>query len=482
MKTVLKLRNDYSWLVSNNLKLKHVLFQHLRFRERNYFHNRRYKMRLWDGYHNFFREEDGRFLTGILPEILAVLNKFNEPYDTIDDRDLVQWRHQSIDSQYLNQWLPATQVDGTPQLPITLEDYQMDFAQKIIQHQRGIIFAPTSSGKTFIMLSIMKALPPGCPILVLQNRTQLAKQNYEEISNWGFPNVGTLWANAAKPNIITCANIQSIHKIVKLLPKFRALFVDEIHDMMSKKPMAVYRKMTAASVRVAMSATPFKFGEDDPVQKWNVKGFFGPVMKTSATKSGIITTKELQERGRLSKSRCVFYPILEPQIPYDIYMDAVTHGIAESYHFHEIVCRLVKKLKGRTLILVERLSHGDALNNMIPGSLWVQGKDNDESRKHVIHQLKRATGDVVAIATQGIFNTGINVFVHNLINAAGGQAEHQIVQRMGRGLRTADDKEILHYYDFIFRINEYLEKHSDKRVKILGDEGHEVIVKEALDF
>ena len=76
-----------------------------------------------------------------------------------------------------------------------------------------------------------------------------------------------------------------------------------------------------------------------------------------------------------------------------------------------------------------------------------------------------------------IFNTGINVYVHNLINAAGGQADHQIIQRMGRGLRTAKDKEILKYYDFIFKINKYLQQHSEKRIKILKKEGHEVKIE-----
>jgi superfamily II DNA or RNA helicase len=119
---------------------------------------------------------------------------------------------------------------------------------------------------------------------------------------------------------------------------------------------------------------------------------------------------------------------------------------------------------------------------MIPGALWVRGEDNLETRKHVIGELQKSKKDVIAIATQGIFNAGINVFVRNLINAAGGQADHQIIQRMGRGLRVAEDKDMLYYYDFIFKINDYLLTHSKKRIKILKQEGHEVIVKDKIDF
>ena len=119
---------------------------------------------------------------------------------------------------------------------------------------------------------------------------------------------------------------------------------------------------------------------------------------------------------------------------------------------------------------------------MLKNSLWVQGKDNTETRKEVVLQLQQSKETVVAIATQQIFNTGINVKVHNLINAAGGQADHQIIQRMGRGLRTAKDKNELNYYDFIFNINPYLLTHSKRRVKILKDQGHEIDIKDAVDI
>jgi superfamily II DNA or RNA helicase len=147
-----------------------------------------------------------------------------------------------------------------------------------------------------------------------------------------------------------------------------------------------------------------------------------------------------------------------------------------------MVEKLAKSLKGRTLILVERVIHGDILNRLIPNSLWVYGKDTTETRERVIEQLQKAKDNVVAIATQGIFSVGINFFVHNMINAAGGKAEHDIIQRMGRGLRTAADKEILNYYDFIFEINPYLDDHSHQRIKVLKREKHEVIIKDDVDF
>jgi superfamily II DNA or RNA helicase len=266
------------------------------------------------------------------------------------------------------------------------------------------------------MIAILKALPPGTPTLVLCNRQSLVQQNYEELVKWGFQNVGRLYDKYEEPNIVTVATVQSVHKIEKLLPHIKVLVVDEIHEMMSKVPRQCYNKLKKACVRVAVSATPFKDGGKDKCQKYAVKGYFGPVMKTNSTAAvdGILKTKKLQERGRLSAAEATFFNIYDPQIPYAIYQDAVTQGIANNWGFHQIVTRLANAQKGRTLILVDRLAHGDALKSLIPNALWVQGKDDMDTRKEVISLLQSSKDDIIAVATQKIFNTGLNFFVHNL--------------------------------------------------------------------
>jgi superfamily II DNA or RNA helicase len=735
-------KHDISQVVTPDVTVKDMLCTCLKFRERNYFHNRLYKQKIWDGFTSFFNKDSGKFLTGLLPEILMALKLKNIDYEIDDIRDKFDFTIKEIDENFLNQWLP----EGIDK--IKLEDYQVDFTNQAVKHQRGIVFSPTSSGKaqpynsliatqngfvklkdlklkdkvcvpsggyaelrgifpqgkkkivqitfnngdvveccenhlwkvkinketkvveakdlineknkvfvpvpkrvdflekqtktepyffgliisnvinyeknklaketiipdeylfnsydnrikllcglldgrslfgkrsiyyvsyskilneqikqlvqslggitytklkirknrmifltgiilpkeiipfldiekaktykslsyfkpmryidkieyteekdcacisvdhpdqlyltnnfvvthnTFILTSIIKCLPPNTPILVVQNRKSLAIQNYNELIKWGFKNVGRLYHTYNQPNLITVATVQSCSKIAKLLPKFKVLIVDEIHDMMSKTPKAVYKKMINCGIRIGLSATPFKYGESDKVQKYYVKGFFGPILKTSATESGILTTKELQDRGRLSKSSCFFIKIKGTKLEHVIYQDAVQHGIVENHYFHDIVENLANKCTGRTLILVDRIQHGDILKYRLPNAFWVKGEDNDEVRQEVIDQLQKAQGNVIAIATQQIFNTGINVFVHNIINSCGGSADHLIIQRMGRGLRIAKDKNGLNYYDFLFENNEYLEKHSEKRISILEKQGHKIKILNSID-
>jgi superfamily II DNA or RNA helicase len=478
MPSKLTVFNDYSFLQTDNKRLNSFLYNALRHRQKGYFHSPAYKSRRWDGFINFYTLESGKFLTGLLPEVLVALEKTGEDYEFVDNRTDITFDHTKIDQHFLDQFTPTHWADGTPAEKVVLEDYQVELAEVAAKYRRGVVFAPTSAGKTLIMVCIIRMIKRGIPILILQNRRGLAQQNYKTLIQWGIPNVGCCWGGKVEPNFITVATVQSLEKIKNLIPKFKCLIVDEIHDMMSDQPKIIYKAMKSACVRIAMSATPFKYGGKDKVQKYMVKGFFGPELLIECVKGGKVTTSELQERGRLSKSKCTFFPVREPHLEYEVYQDAVTFGIAENQDFHQMVKKLATAQKGRTLILVERIAHGDALNSLIPGSIWVRGQDDDKTREEVIAKLSKGRGNTIAIATQGIFNTGINVFIHNLINAAGGQAEHTIIQRMGRGLRTTKDKSVLNYYDFIFHINEYLLKHSNKRVKILEDEGHEVELRE----
>jgi superfamily II DNA or RNA helicase len=480
----LKIANDYTWLQTDQEWIKEVLFQKLRFRKKDYFHNPLYRQKIWDGFINFFGKTTGRFQTGLLPEVELALTKWNIQYTKEDHRNIVDFRVESIDANFLNQFLPASGVwpDGNPAKPIELYDFQVDLTNQAIRHKRGVIQAPTGAGKTNVMICLIQALKAGTPVLFLSDSKDLIVQNYEELLKWGVPNVGILGAGYKKPNIITCSTVDSLHHIDRLLPHIKVLLVDEVHLQMSAVPMAAYKKMKNASVRLGISATPFKFAEKDKVQKWSVKGYFGPIFLTNTTQSGRITTLDLQRRGILSKDKCTFFHIKEPQLPWDVFNDAVTNGIANNWHFHQVIKGLCNTLKGRTVVLVERLAQGDALHKLMPNSVWVQGKDNKTTRKWVIKQLKESKKDVIAIFSQKLMTTGINVFVHNIVNAAGGKADHEIIQRIGRGLRTAEDKDILNYYDFIFLINQYLEDHSYQRVKILRDEGHDVVVEEAFNF
>ena len=476
---VIEIDNVNSRLITTNSKIKKILSEKLRFRPKNYFHSSAYKSKKWDGWKNFFSEKSGAFLTGILPEVRFALEKLKIEYNVIDKRGNVNWIYDNIKTDFLKPWFPSTEN------PIEMYDYQSDLVNQCIKHNRGIVQSPTGSGKTFILISIMKCLAPKTPILFITKNAQLVDQNYEEMKLWGVENLGRWYDKYKEPNYVMCVtnHINTFASLEKLLPKFKAVIVDEVHDCMSDVPVAAYKKMKGACVRIGISATAFKYNKKkiDDVHKWTLKGHFGPVFKTTTTESGSLTTKELQVRGILAKSDCTFYPVVNPSLIHEPYQDAVKLGIEQNFEFHNMVKKLAESCTGRTLIVVERIEQGQYLNQIIPNSNFVQGKNNLKERNPIMDALK--SGDrSVAIVMRQIITAGINVKIHDLINAAGGEGAHNVIQLMGRGLRTASDKEQLRYHDFHFLINDYLRKHSEWRMKVLEKEGHVIKVKESFDL
>lgn len=477
--TVLQINNIYSRLLSTDRDLIKKLHQSLRFRPKNYWHSKAYKRKTWDGWKNFFDPKSGQFLTGLLPEIKLALDILKKQYTIVDNRQIPKWRIDAIDENFLQPWMPPD-ID-----PITLHDFQPDLTNMCIRHHRGIIQAPTGSGKTFILISVLKSLPPRTPTLFLTKSKSLVHQNWQEMKLWQVPNLGRWYGRYKEPNYITCAtvHVDTFESLAKLLPKFKVLLVDEIHDCISDIPIRAYKKMTEAHIRIGFSATPFRWNKKviDNVHKYTVKGFFGPILKTHTTETGFLTTKDLQERDILARSNCNFYIIDEPILAYEPYQDAVKLGIEQNFFFHQTVARLAKSREGRTLVIVERIEQGEYLHQLMPEAFWIQGKDNLEKREPAINALKK--GDkCIAIVMRPLITAGINVKIHDLINAAGGEGAHNIVQQMGRGLRPAEDKDVLQYHDFLFTINDYLRGHSEWRMQVLENEGHPVTLHQKFPF
>lgn len=250
----------------------------------------------------FFKEKTGRFLTGLLPEVLACLTHWNIDYKLIDERTNINIIHENINKDFLKTWIPNFE----------LYDYQVDLINQSIKHKRGIVSPATGAGKSEILVGILKCLGPKVPCLILANQKNLVDQNYEKLKEWQFPNVGRLYGQYNEPNIITCSTIQSIHKIEPLLPHIKCVIVDEVHEMMGKTSKKAYEKLKSACMRIAISATWAKFGGTDKSQKYSVKGYFGPELKVKSdiAENGLIKTKSLQERGTLSKSNCTFYHVM----------------------------------------------------------------------------------------------------------------------------------------------------------------------------
>jgi type I site-specific restriction endonuclease len=85
--------------------------------------------------------------------------------------------------------------------------------------------------------------------------------------------------------------------------------------------------------------------------------------------------------------------------------------------------------------------------------------------------------DSIIVASYGTFSTGVNIKrIHNIVFASPYKSQIKVLQSIGRGLRTADDKEQLNLFDISDDLvyngsMNYTMKHMMERIQIYNTEG-----------
>lgn len=418
----------------------------------------------WDGYTRFFNEENGKFLAGLVPEMcrsLAQLGYDAEVFRVQGQSEQIAWREDLI--------RPELTIVKTKSGDFPLRDYQLELIWKAVDAGRGVIEAATGAGKTAILASLLK-ITGDAPALMLFRSRDLLHQTEKELLAMGIPRemLGAYYAEAHRPARFMLTTVQSLHYVEPVIHLFRVLMADECHYGITTAGCTGFlRKATAATVRIGFSATAWK--KRDPVHNFKLIGHFGNSL-------GRIKAKELQGRGFLAQCDTRFVRIDEPAYGFQdlAYIEAYRTYLVNNAYFHDRVADIVNnQCRGRTLVLVEWKDHGLALNARIPNSHWVNGDDPKIYRGELREKLRSETEDIVVIST-AIFGTGLDIFIHNLVNCSGGRSDIQVIQKYGRGLRLAPDKERAVYWDFLHLTNRYLEDHSRERMRELRKEGHRI--------
>uniref|UniRef100_A0A6B2L776 Helicase ATP-binding domain-containing protein n=1 Tax=Arcella intermedia TaxID=1963864 RepID=A0A6B2L776_9EUKA len=318
-----------------------------------------------------------------------------------------------------------------------------------------------------IISAIIKALEGKLSALLLMRSKLLVSQTYKALQGVGISELGQLTGDKEDVRDVTVATIQSLHKMSdKQLGSVGALIVDEVHEFSSTKIEKQLMKLKSTSFRLGFSATPWK--DDDMIHNYRLKSNFGSELSD-------IGVLELQERGILSECVINFHEVQLKGIKDRNYQDAENEGIVQNFEFHMKVSQLIRQIpSGRIMIMVSKLQHGDYLHSLLPGSFWIRGSDDMESREVVLEMLRSTKEKKVVVIMSKIGYIGINVHLHHLINATGGKSSLQLIQKLGRGLRTSEDKEYLSYHDFDFKGNKYLEEHSKHRKSILINQGYSI--------
>jgi superfamily II DNA or RNA helicase len=403
----------------------------------------------WNGTQQFITK-GGRLGTGIIDEVLDDLSTVNAQYTLKDNTT-------SIPS-----------INRNPLPGVTLRHYQESALSAIERNNfRGIIKAPTGSGKTLILASVANYFKDSIGVIFFTKK-QILFQTYKEFQKLGI-DCGIVCGEANDIKPITLCTIQSVDKILDShVDHAEFILYDEIHEFgkgkLSKSCLKSFKK---AAVRLGFSATPPK----EITHDYSVRSFLGPLIYD-------LKAAVLIEEGFLAKPKIKVVTAKEPAgytsevgVPYpEVYNDFIINN----KNRNKQICDIVDSYEeGRFLILTKNLEHAHILKDLIPNSFQLEGKDSLLTRRQTIEDFKTKNKKTVLIGTV-ILQTGVDIpEITHFINARGMKSEIATIQAIGRSLRISEGKTEATIFDF-YDDAMYLASHSKKRLKHYKSEDFDI--------
>jgi superfamily II DNA or RNA helicase len=438
-----------SIIITDNPKLLKSLCDLYAFKIEGANYSPQYKRGVWDGKKRFI-SDSGVFSSGLLSRLLEDLKRVNIvptiEYETCSS-DLY------IKDITLQNWV--------------FRSHQEELIKKALEAKRAILKAPTGFGKTSVIAYFIDRFKDK-NVLVLFNRTQLITQTYDFLTKViKVPyKIGLAFGGVDEGSNITLASVHSLEKVVGTPAEFPdILIVDEAHEFCSGKLTSqVINAFPTAKYRFALTATV----PTDKVKLYTLEGAFGPVVSS-------IDTQELINEGYLAKPIIQIIPVTCSSAPdnttyLDWYKDYIVTSEYRNNLIKTIVMKALEKPNSKIAIIANSLEHAQKLNDLLPNSIKLEGKDSLANRKEAIQDFVK--GKYRVLIGTNILQTGVDIKeITHLINARGLKSETPTIQALGRALRVDKDP-IVYVYDFLDEDGWLLEKHSRSRIRAYKKEGH----------
>lgn len=433
-------------------------------------HMPQYKLGRWDGKVGFFGIGGSGYLNH-LDAILPILEENGVVIESIEDRrTFVELNFQPIDSSFWNGkcWPKGHPAEGQP---IALRDYQLEVINNFLQNPQALQEVATGAGKTIITATLSKIVEPFGRSLVIVPNKSLVEQTETDYRNCGL-DVGVYFGDRKElgktHTICTWQSLnildkkhkdgQAVLSLAEFLEGVATVIVDEVHQAKADVlKNLLTRNLRNAPIRWGLTGTVPK--EDYEFQ--SIHASLGPVI-------GQVTAKELQDKGVLSNCHVNICQLLDTKEFRD-YQAELKYLVTDTLRL-EYISKLLNKIKesGNTLILVDRISAGEKLQELIPGSVFVKGDVKLKDRKAAYDEINEGD-NIVLIATYGVAAVGINIpRIFNLVLFEPGKSFVRVIQSIGRGVRKAKDKDFVQIWD-ITSTCKFAKRHLSQRKKFYTD-------------
>lgn len=435
----------------------------------------------WNGYDCAINLKDGTFGTGLLKSVLKAILHEGYEFELEDlrgDPPPVQDAHWS--------WVGHT-----------LRPEQEECVAKMRAEGLGIIKLPTGSGKTEVMLKYLQEM--GLPALITVPTEELMRQTVARTDKSiagvrvGMLGAGQVCAEDTEIVVATQKTLMNLMQgagredFIEWAARFDILISDECHKIVATDSETKTWRMVMsvpAYYRFGVSATPFE--QEGTVAEMYLRQAFGSIIYSK-------TMKETAEAGYVVNFDVMFikpkYPDTFSLNPLDnqSWQEAHEEFIVNNHIRNQIIVEtaseLIKEDKHKVLVVAQRILHNDMLYQALRAALeptyhvyQLHGKT--KRREYVLESYMRNKKPCVLVASS-IANDGLDIpDIASIIVAHGGKSFFQVIQRVGRGLRTALNKAGLLVVDFDDSyLGKWFKNHARDRKKLykeLGGTIHEI--------
>tara|TARA_R110002153_G_scaffold64427_1_gene172595 strand:+ start:1679 stop:3142 length:1464 start_codon:yes stop_codon:yes gene_type:complete len=427
-----------------------------------------YKLGRWDGKVAFFGI-GGTGYVNHLDVVVAELQKNNvEIVDIVDERQKVNLEFTPVTERYWADqgvvWPKDHPVAGTE---IILRDYQVEAVNNFLANPQSLQQIATGAGKTITTATLSHISEPYGRSLVIVPNKSLVEQTEEDYINCGL-DVGVYFGDrkmlGCTHTICTWQSLNILDKktkdgsavlsLAEFLDGVSTVIIDEVHQAKAE----VLKKLLTQNLRNA----PIRWGLTGTIPKEkfefeSIHASIGPVV-------GNISAKELQDKGVLAQCHVNVVQLVDI-VGHSDYQSELKYLVSDKNRL-DYIGKLLNTVSqsGNTLILVDRISAGQQLAELIPNSTFISGSVKVKDRKETYDTIREGTNEVI-IATYGVAAVGLNIpRIFNLVLLEPGKSFVRVIQSIGRGVRKAKDKDFVQIWDLTSTCK-YAKRHLTQRKK-----------------
>mgnify|MGYP001158137185 FL=1 len=426
----------------------------------------KYKLGRWDGKINFF----GIGGTGYVNHLDIIVNTLVDSGVEIAEIKDHRVKHDLSFKQITkNYWSHKTWPKGhiAEGEKIILRDYQVEVVNNFLKNPQALQEVATGAGKTIITATLSHLCEKYGRTLVIVPNKNLVTQTEEDYVNCGL-DVGVYFGDRKElgktHTICTWQSLNILDKksknyedtltLAEFLDGVETLIVDEVHQAKAE----VLKKLLTQNLKHA----PIRWGLTGTVPKEDFE--FQAILASLGPVIGKISAKELQDKGVLSNCHVNVVQLIDTPI-HTNYQEELKYLVTNKDRV-KYIGKMIKTIRdsGNTLVLIDRISSGEKLQEQIPDSVFIKGDVKLADRKEQYDEVKEATNKVL-IATYGVASVGINIpRIFNLILIEPGKSFVRVIQSIGRGVRKAEDKDFVQIWD-ITSTCKFAKRHLTQRKK-----------------